>query len=1080
MRHKLSTAAAAATALALAISALPVMPAAAQSIDGMPKAAVSGWIALPTGDQVAVNTAGKPIGVRRAPGREQIPLQLSRDRGHTFVIPLDAARLVDSGRVDRRLFDVTLLSRPEYVASRRKGVKLIVAYDGGGQRAAAARTFPRINADAVTAPDWNQLTRTTTQGPSAFREVAEGIKKVWLDGVRKASLDKSVPQIGGPAAWAAGFNGKGTKIAVLDTGVDETHPDLAGQEIGGKNFTDSGDKDMFGHGTHVASIAAGTGAKSKGKYKGVAPGAKILDVKVLGDEGSGDDSAVIGGMEWAAAQGADVINMSLGGTDTPGIDPLEEAVNRLSAQTGTLFVIAAGNDGEGGARTVGSPGSADAALTVGAVDKSDKLAPFSSTGPRVGDGGLKPDVTAPGVDIGAAAAPGNLIGQRAPKPADGYMAISGTSMATPHVAGAAAILAQQHPDWTGDQIKAALTGSTVGGAGYSAFQQGTGRIDLRKAIKQSVIVKDGPLSFGTQQWPHTDDKPLSRKITYRNLGKTPVTLDLSATTLGPDGKPAPVGFFTLGAKQLTIPAGGEASTTLTANSKLGGKADGFYSAYVTATGGDQSVRTVAAIEREVESYDVAVSHLGRDGKPAKAYSTFFDGLTGPAKDQRLFLAGPAVSMRLPAGRYLLSSTIFVSPDLGDWKGADWINQPVLQVGKAGKITVDARTAKPVSVTVPDPKAVSQFILIDAAVTTAGTTMGRGWMLESFAGFRTAHLGPKAKAGELNQQVRNQFANGDSLYSVAGANSGTSYLTGYTQRVAKKDLAKVVVRLGASAPGKQGFLIPQGEVDGVGTFDAAYDDRLPRTVTVYLTTARTKWAFGFGQVGAAGTEAEYFSDTKAYQPGTTTTEDFNIGVAGPKLAKHLGLFRDGDKISGWLPLLADGAGHLGGSEHEKASTTLYRNGVKIGSNDDPLLGKQPFTVPAGPADYRLTATITRSAAVAATSSKVSITWGFRSGHTTARTKLPASVVRFHPSLGLDSKSKAGATVKIPVTVEGAKPKSLTVDVSTDGGKHWSKAAVVAGKITVKNPAPGGSISLRAHVVDQQNNWVDQTILKAYLV
>src|SRR4029453_8028919 len=157
---------------------------------------------------------------------------------------------------------------------------------------------------------------------------------------------------------------------------------------------------------------------------------------------------IIAGMEWATAQGAKVVSMSLGGDPTDGTDPMSAAVNELSAASGALFVIAAGNSGA--AHPVGAPGAADAALTVGAVDRADVLADFSSRGPRVGDEGLKPEITAPGVGIVAARAAGTFMGE----PVDElYTAANGTSMATPHVAGAAAIIAQQHPGWTGAQIK---------------------------------------------------------------------------------------------------------------------------------------------------------------------------------------------------------------------------------------------------------------------------------------------------------------------------------------------------------------------------------------------------------------------------------------------------------------------------------------------------------------------------------------------------------------------------------------------------------------------------------------------------
>ncbi|WP_254392959.1 S8 family serine peptidase, partial [Streptomyces buecherae] len=265
------------------------------------------WVTLVTGDRVAVDAKGRPATFQPAKGREHIPVQVERRGGHAYVIPLDARRLIVRGTVDRRLFDVTTLSRPEYVASQRAGVRLIVAYQGERPAAKAKlraaegtkvrRSLPVLGADAVTAsPEhataaWEALT-DASRGAS-HRTAAPGVAKVWLDGIRKATLDKSVPQIGAPAAWKAGFDGKGTKIAVLDTGVDQTHPDLAGQQVAEKNFTDAVDtKDRIGHGTHVASIAAGTGAKSGGKYRGVASGAKILDGKVLNDEGFGDDSGI--------------------------------------------------------------------------------------------------------------------------------------------------------------------------------------------------------------------------------------------------------------------------------------------------------------------------------------------------------------------------------------------------------------------------------------------------------------------------------------------------------------------------------------------------------------------------------------------------------------------------------------------------------------------------------------------------------------------------------------------------------------------------------------------------------------------
>ena len=117
-----------------------------------------------------------------------------------------------------------------------------------------------------------------------------GVERIWLDGVVHASLDESVPQVGAPEVWAEGFDGSGVTIAVLDTGIDETHPDVAGRVIAAENFSTSPEvTDLHGHGTHVASIAAGNGAASDGQFTGVAPRADLVNAKVLDDTGQGSE-----------------------------------------------------------------------------------------------------------------------------------------------------------------------------------------------------------------------------------------------------------------------------------------------------------------------------------------------------------------------------------------------------------------------------------------------------------------------------------------------------------------------------------------------------------------------------------------------------------------------------------------------------------------------------------------------------------------------------------------------------------------------------------------------------------------------
>lgn len=1071
-------------------------------------------IPLVTGDRVVVNAKGRMVAFEAAEGREHIPVQIQRLKGRTLVVPSDAQRLISAGKLDERLFDLEVLTDARLRKSHRDGLKLIVQYEAGAGAARAEvrtagdtqlrRTFPTINADAIrTSPDdvarvWEALTDRRASGA---RATASGIGKVWLDGVRSARLDGSVRQIGAYKAWESGYDGTGVKIAVLDTGVDRTHDDLKPQVVGEKNFSASADAvDRVGHGTHVASIAVGTGAKSGGRYKGVAPGAKVISGKVLDDEGFGDDSAVIAGMEWAAAEGADVVNLSLGGPDSPGVDPLEATVDRLSAEKGILFAVAAGNDGEYGAETVGSPGSADAALTVGAVDKDDRLAPFSSTGPRVGDGAVKPDVTAPGVAITAAAAPGSAIDTSpdTPHPAPGYLQIDGTSMATPHVAGAAAILKQLHPDWKSAELKGALTGSTKD-VGLTAFQQGSGRVQVDKALAQSVVAEPVSLNFGVTQWPHADDRPVTRKVAYRNLGTSDVTLDLSVSTVDAKGRPAAAGFFTLGASEVTVPAGGRAEVDLVANTAVG-DVDGAFSGYVTATGAGQSVRTTAVAVREVESYEVTLRTLGRDGADAQNFSSTLTGVGGPAAGfgTRIDNEPGARTIRVPKGSYTFNTAVYQDPS--DYtKGTDWIAQPKLEITGDTTLTADARTTRPVDLTVPGLDRAEYGGTYYEVATEAGR-VGNGWVLRGFTGFRTAHLGPAVTDGSLLQTWDAHFVkDATTQYSVAFGGGTNRITTGYTKHVKANELATLKVGLGASAPGKSALASPYPRIPGAPEGNGYSDPQAaPGTRTFHVSTGdNVEWLTRFNQLGEPDQwgypafEGGYeMLRPKRYEAGRTYKESFNAGVFGPLLGEKTGVFRTApdpvtgvQQLVGSVPLFADGQGNVGFTPGTTATTTLYRDGVKIGENDDPLTGSEPFAVDAGDAEYRLVTSAERPAEIAAASTRVETGFTFRSRQVAATTALPVSTVRFAAPVDLASRAPALAPVVVPVTVQGSAAgknlKSLKVSVSYDNGGTWQLVKVVNGRISVKSPAKDSGISLSAVVTDKQGNTSTLTVHNAWI-
>jgi subtilisin family serine protease len=432
---------AAGMSLLLAVS-MTALPADAQSETRSRPQADARSVTLITGDRVIL-TEGGPV-ITPGEGRGKVDFHTYDQGGRLRVVPGDAIEPMRRGRLDPRLFDVTALIESGY-DDRRPNLPLIVT-GASATRSLRGATGHR----PLGAVDGFAVRQDRAQAVRFWQDLG-GVGgmggKVWLDARVKLSLDTSVKQIGAPAAWAKGLTGAGVKVAVLDTGIDAAHPDLAGKVVARADFTETPDeRDVDGHGTHVAATIAGGGDR----YRGVAPEAELLDGKVCEPQGGCPYSALLAGMQWAVDQGARVVNLSLGGSDEPGLDPLEEAVQRLTESHGTLFVAAAGNVGKD--RTVSTPASADAALAVGAVDGTDRLADFSSRGPRVGDSGLKPDITAPGVEITAAR------GKDSPG-SGSHVAMSGTSMATPHVAGTAALLAGAHATWKAGDLKAALMGS---------------------------------------------------------------------------------------------------------------------------------------------------------------------------------------------------------------------------------------------------------------------------------------------------------------------------------------------------------------------------------------------------------------------------------------------------------------------------------------------------------------------------------------------------------------------------------------------------------------------------------------------
>jgi serine protease AprX len=357
------------------------------------------------------------------------------------------------------------------------------------------RQLPLIGGFAATVPDHHL--EVLAQDPSIAELSLDG--RVRMAGFGLDAWDDIEPNL----AWRKtirlgqiplGIDGSGVTVAMIDTGVAHVQ-DLGDRVVARVDFTPGGNgDDAYGHGTHLAGVIAGNGAASGGKWRGVAPGARLVSVKVAGADGSTDVSVVIAALQWVvthrAEYGIKVLNLSFGtdGVQPYAVDPLNAAVERAWA-AGITVVVSAGNRGPS-AGTINKPGDDPYVITVGAVDvnrtidkKDDEVAPFSSRG-RTPDGFDKPDLVAPGTTIVATRDAGSTIDGLHPEAVvDGdYFKGTGTSQAGAIVSGVAALLYEVNPALRPNQVKSILLGSTVRSSQYRAGG-GSGLVDAASAIQ---------------------------------------------------------------------------------------------------------------------------------------------------------------------------------------------------------------------------------------------------------------------------------------------------------------------------------------------------------------------------------------------------------------------------------------------------------------------------------------------------------------------------------------------------------------------------------------------------------------------
>ncbi|MBB5909724.1 S8 family peptidase [Actinoalloteichus hymeniacidonis] len=1058
-------------------------------------------VTLITGDQVRVTSSGsgaQSIAVIPAAGRENMQFHHSSTEDGISVIPADALPFVQSGRLDARLFDVRGLIKQGFGDSRP--LPLILAGDPAAPSiqstmaapladvgAEVVRELPSINGISVepSSDDSAEVWSVLGAENSTF---STAIDRVWLNGQAEVLDEESNAQIGAPEAWEVGFTGEGATVAVLDSGYDAEHPDLVDVVVDAEDFTggDTGTDDENGHGTHVASTVAGSGAASDGAHAGVAPGADLIVGKVCGSSGSCYEDAIIAGMEWAAEQGADVANLSLGAGPTDGTDPMSAAVNTLTEQSGTLYVIAVGNSGADD--DIRSPAAADAALSVASVTKGDELSEFSSRGPRFRDKAMKPDIAAPGSDIIAARGAGTAGGN----PVDeSYTSMSGTSMASPHVAGAAAIVAAQNPDWEAEQIKAVLTGSSVPLDGPSVTAQGAGRLDVAAAVEAEVYTSPASVSHGVLPYPQ-DQEPTTEELTYRNTGDSEITLDLAFEPVGPDGAPAPAGLFSLSADQVTVSASGEAVVELTVDPSVNEQL-GFFGGSVLASSadGETTVSTPTGVFLESESYDLTVEATTKSGAAAvNPYIEAVNRETGESFTVAKSTDG-VFSARLPIGRYDVLAVLTENVEEGGVTvggTATVAAEMDVDLSKDTSVVFDGTQGEPVSVEV-DREATVAAATLD--LTLPGYSLGAVQMGDGFENY----VIPTGEA-ETNGLG---FVYRPTLGSAADAKEPYEYNLVFDSPgipsepnfvVSDEELAAVQTSYHAqgvetSAMHSATGLLPEEFF----SFGLELPVEVPTEKLHLFTTEGVRWqeTLSFGGLRTF----EDLGRSNSFEAGdhTATWNRAPLGVGVGTEAKPASQ-RIGDELilalGYFAPSEANTTSAFFGSEPEFVGTaTLSANDEIIASK--PVTGFEQFTVPGGESVFTYDVSATRSVPWSVLGTEVNATWTFTSDTAKTPTGLPLLGVAFDGEV--DDLGRAPAGVEYPLNMRvnnsaGTEISELALEVSYDDGASWTSVEPSqtdqGWTASLTHPEGDGFVSLRASAVDSAGNSVEQTMLRAYQI
>lgn len=509
----------------------------------------------------------------------------------------------------------------------------------------------------------------------------------------------------------------------------------------------------------------------------------------------------------------------------------------------------------------------------------------------------------------------------------------------------------------------------------------------------------------------------------------------------------------------------------------------------------------AEVSADEESYDLTIRYLDRSGAPTPDALASVVGWDHYAEDWPVVDADGTSTVRLPKGRYNLSA--YLGSDLDTL-----LVQPVVDLTRDLTVTLDARTAGPVTLTVPEPSARMGFVYAGYSFYPSYQSWAAGAFLfgDAVSGVRIGQVGapaaPDAMVGSVDAQWAkpdgaDDFTDSPYLYATEETFPGR-LPDGFTRDYHAGDFAAVHQVFAASAPGQTAERMVSASTTPALSSVAALvvPTTLPGTRVEYHRTGRRwsaeLWPGTRDSDGRFVAQGRLYRQPTAYQAGRLYRDQWNAGPTGPAFGQEgetawQWAGRTGDEIDVALPLYGDRAGHAGSFvPTDDSRTALYRDGELVG--EFPLSGRGSFTVPPETADYRLEVADTRGTGELTT--HLSAAWTFRSGHADGDepVRLPLSAVRFTPILDADNAAPAGRSFDLPVTVEGqagartARTTGLIVEASYDDGATWSKASLrpaPAGWIaTVRHPAGAGFASLRATATDADGTTVTETIDRAY--